>query len=126
MYLRLSVCIQLSIYINFTSNHYQTPRKKPGPGYRVRQIRSWSEFYFLKCSTRIISCDQNALFLLALSLNKVTKYPNHPKIQKAFLAELFNDVPKLLDLDSLQFLPLALKSYACIIRAFLCINEIIS
>ena len=43
---------------------------------------------------------------------------------KAFLAELFNDVPELSDLDSLQCLPLAPKSYACIICAFLCIHEI--
>ena len=39
-------------------------------------------------------------------------------------AELLNDVPELSDLDSLQCLPLAPKSNACIIRAFLCVNEI--
>ena len=90
----------------------------------MRQIRSWSELYFLKCSTRIISWDQNAFFLLALSLNNATKYPNHRKIHKAFLAELFNDVPELANLDLLECLLLAPKSYACIIRAFLYINEI--
>ena len=69
----------------------------------MRQIRSWLEFYFFKFSTRIISWDENAFFLLALPfINKVTKYPNHPKIQKlkAFLAELFNDVPKLSEFES--------------------------
>ena len=109
-------CIQLSICINIESQ--SDTEKEVRLGYRVRQIRSWSEFYFLKCSSRIISWDQNAFFLLALSLNKVTKYPNHPKIEKAVLAELFNDVPELSDLYSLQCLPLEPKSYACIIRAF--------
>ena len=60
-------CIQLSIYINIESLS-DTVKKKAGPGYQVRQIRSWSEFYFFKFSTRIVSWDRNAFFLLALSL----------------------------------------------------------
>ena len=121
MYLRLLHTAEYLCKHRITVRYWE---RSPARGIGWDRFVLCRRFYFLKCSTRIISWDQNAFFLLALSLNKVTKYPNHPKIQKAFLAELLNDVPELSDLDSLQCLPLAPKSYACIIRAFLCVNEI--
>ena len=112
-------CIQLSIYINIESlsdTEYWVPVSGETDSLLVGVIL-FKIFYsnhqlgpkrILSFSSVIKQCD---------------KVPNHPKIHKAFLAELFNDVPELSDFDLLECLLLAPKSYACIIRAFLCINE---
>ena len=70
--------IQLSIYINIESLSDTEKEVR----HRVRQIRSSSEFCFLKCSTRIFPLSQNAFFLLALTLTIWQSTQTIPKFKK--------------------------------------------
>ena len=93
--------IQLSIYINIKS--LLDTEKKVRPGVHVS--------------------GETDSFLVGVLFSKMF-HSNHQLEQKCILSfSSVNDVPELSDLDFLQCLPLAPKSYAaCIIRAFLCIN----
>ena len=94
--------IQLSIYINIKS--LLDTEKEVRPGVHV-------------------SGETDSFFVGVLFFKMF--YSNHQLEQKRILSfSSVNDVLELSDLDSLQCLSLAPKSYACIIRAFLCINEI--
>ena len=105
----IGFCIQLSIYINIeplseTEKEVQSGVSGETDSFLVRVL-----FFTMFYSNH------------QLGQKRILSFSS---VIKAFLAELFSDVSELSDLDSLQCLPLAPKSYACIICAFLCINEI--
>ena len=78
MYLRL---LHTAEYLY---KHRITITKKSGPGYRVRQIRSWLEFKFLKYILESSTGTKSAKRILSHSSKHSNKVPNPS--QKAFLA----------------------------------------
>ena len=88
-------CIQLSIYINIES--LSDTEEEVGPGVSSKTDSFLVEVLFFKMFYSNHQLGQKRI----LSFSSVIK---------SFLSELFNDVPELSDLDSLQRLPLAPKS----------------
>ena len=88
-------CIQLSIYINIESLSDTEKEVRPGVSGKTDSFLVGVLFFKMFYSNHQLGQKR------ILSFSPVIK---------ALQAELFNDVPELSDLDSLQYLPLAQKS----------------